>query len=185
MRPCNVRLPTAMTSHTIKDAEEAIRRKLAQEKFNAGEIKYDVSEVVENDRWWYVPFSWIGCFGFIVNKSDLYVNWLGSALHPNLEECLWGHDHGLYCEFVDFSFAPDTDTQLALRLLPKFKHTHAPDGAAPLSDPAWYSESEIQLAFERQFPTFRRHFVWYAIPALRIAYEKEGLRFSCVVSKEA
>jgi len=172
-----------MPPYTLKDAEDAIRRKFADKEW-AKEIKYDLSQVTENERWWHIPYGWIGCFGFIVNKSDLDVNWLGSA-SMSLDDCFWGHDHGVYCDLVDFTFDVNTDAKLAMRLLPLFKHTHSVRGGPPLSEPVWYRESELESEFARQFPAFRRHFVWPHIPNLRRAYENEGLRFSCCVSKGA
>lgn len=58
---------------TLCDAEAAIRRRCAADGF-AGELRYEPTKVIENDRWWFVPCGWIGCFGCIVNKSDLYGN---------------------------------------------------------------------------------------------------------------
>src|SRR5215203_2244043 len=157
---------------TIRDAEEAIRRRFAAKGFK-GTLKYSADEVIETEQWWYIPYCWIGCAGFIVNKDDLYVNWLGSAL--SLEECVWGHEHGLFADLVDFEFSTGTDQSLAARLLAHFKHMHPNDQGRLPSEPVWYRESEIPEALSRQFPTFKRHFVWYGIPQLHRAYEKEGL----------
>ena len=167
---------------TIRDAEDAIRRRFAKDGF-AGVLEYDHGKVIETDRWWYIPFCWIGCFGFIVNKDDLYANWLGSTSSPNLDQCFWGHDHGLFCDLVDFTFSSDTDTELAKRLLPKFKHTRPNESGVPPAESVWYNKSEIESKFLIHFPTFKRHFVWFAIAELRHAYENDGLRFTCSLSK--
>jgi len=169
------------TAATIREAEEAIRRRFIVDGFH-GTLEYAADKVIETDRWWYIPFCWIGCFGFIVSKDDLYVNWLGSGAILTLEQCFWGHDHGVFCDLVDFSFSPDTDRTLAASLLPGFKHMH-PNvrGMLPV-EPVWYRDSEIPAALSSQFPNFRRHFVWSAIPELQRAYE-EGLRFTCRLSK--
>ncbi len=114
-----------MSAHpirTLRRAEDAIRRRLAASGFQ-GQLEYDSGKVIEKDRWWYIPFRWVGCAGFILNKDDLYVNWLGSAL--SLEQCFWGHDQGIVCDLVDFAFHPDTHRALAARLLRRFKHTHS------------------------------------------------------------
>ena len=173
---------SASVKNTIQDAENAIQNRFVKDGFRAV-IQYDALKVIENERWWYIPLVWIGCGGFIVSKDELYVNWLGSTSHPNLEECFWGHDHGLYCDMVDFTFAPDTDIKLAARILSKFKHTHPKEGGPPPAEPVWYHDSEIAPALSGQFPTFRRHFVWHAISDLRQAHENEGLQFSCQLSK--
>ncbi len=166
--------------NTIWEAEGAIRKRLIDDRFR-GELRYDAAKIIETDRWWYIPFTWIGCAGFIVNKEDLYVNWLGSAL--TLEQCFWGQDHGVYCDLVDFEFAPDSDTRLVQRLVAQFKHMRPNAKGVLPKEEVWYRESEILTAISEQFPTFRRHFVWHAIPELFHASENEGLRFSCVLAR--
>jgi len=169
------------TPLTIRDAEDAIRRRFQADGFR-GTLEYAANAVIENDRWWYIPFRWIGCAGFIVSKKDLYVNWLGSAL--TLEQCFWGHDHGVVCDIVDFIFAPETDKTVAARVLRRFKHTHPdPSGVIP-REPVWYDSAEIPKVVAREFPVFARHFIWFSIPELMQAYERDGLRFSCRLSKE-
>ncbi len=169
------------TVSTIHDAEDAIKRRFITDGFR-GKLEYASDKVIETERWWYIPFTWIGCFGFIVSKDDLYVNWLGSGSALTLEHCFWGHDHGVFCDLVDFSFSPDTDRTLAARLISGFKHTHANAKGGLLCEPVWYRDSEIPAALSSQFPNFRRHFVWSAIPELHRAYG-EGLRFTCGLSK--
>lgn len=166
----------------LREAEDAIRRRFAADGFR-GQLEYDPVKVIETDRWWYIPFCWIGCAGFIVNKKSMYVNWLGSAL--SLQQCFWGHNRGVFCDLVDFSFAPDCDTRVATRLVPRFKHMHPNAKGVPPSEPVWYRESEIAAAVSSQFPHFRRHFVWSAIPELIDAYENDGLRFTCDLPKAA
>ncbi len=168
------------TTTTIRDAEDAIRRRFVAEGFR-GTLEYDSDKRIETDRWWYIPFCWIGCAGFIVNKDDLYVNRLGSTL--SLEQCFWGHEHGVFCDLVDFTFSPDTESAIASRLLLRFKHMHPNAGGVLPSEPVWYRNSEIPAALSSQFPVFRRHFVWFGIPELLHSYEKEGLRFTCDLSK--
>jgi hypothetical protein len=54
---------------TIREAEDAIRRRFVADGFR-GTLKYATDKVVETERWWYIPFSWIGSAGFIVNKDE-------------------------------------------------------------------------------------------------------------------
>ena len=170
----------ALTTSTIRDAEVAIISRLTADSFR-GNLDYAADKVIETARWWYIPYCWIGCAGFIVNKDDLYVNWLGSAL--SLEQCFWGHDHGVFCDLVDFSFSPDTDRTLAARLLSRFKHMHRNAKGSMPSESVLYQDSEIPVALSNQFPTFSRHFVWLGIAEFLHAYEKEGLRFTCELSR--
>jgi hypothetical protein len=167
---------------TIQEAEEVIKQRFSSEGFK-GEFQYDPAKVIENERWWYIPCGWIGCGGCIVNKSDGYVNWLGSAIR--LEDCFWGHDQGLVCDLVDFSFGPETDRKLAARLLVKFQHMHPNARGTLPKEPVWYRESEIPKAISRQFPIFKRHFVWYAIPELRKSSEHDRLLFTSTLSTRA
>jgi hypothetical protein len=163
----------------LSAVDDAIRRKFASEGRQA-KLQYDPSKVVESDKWWYIPCGWIGSHGCIVNKSDLYVNWLGSAV--SVEMSIWGHEHGLFCDLVDFAFAPDTDMKLAARVLVRFKHTNPNAAGVDPKEPVWYREPEVGPALSRHFPMFRRHFVWLGIPEIRNAYEKEGLRFTSALS---
>ncbi len=167
---------------TIREAEEAIRNVFAA-KGRKPELRYDPSRVIENERWWYIPCGWIGSHGCIVNKNDLYVNWLGSA--TSVEHALWGHDHGLFHDFVDFAFASNTAPDLVTRLLLRFRHMHPNARGAMPKEPVAYRDSEIEYALASQFPVFLRHFVWYAIPEIRRAYEANVLRFTAKLSKRA
>ena len=105
--------------NSIRDAEYAIKWTFAA-KGPLAQFRYDSAGVIENDRWWFIPCGRIGSHGCIVNKADLYVNWLGSA--TNREDALWGHDHGLFHDLVDFAFAPDTPPDVAVRLVAQFRH---------------------------------------------------------------
>jgi hypothetical protein len=158
-----------------------IHKRLTKEQFSMS-VSYDAQDLLCSGGWWYIPYRWIGCRGFIVNRDDGYVNWLGSAL--SLRDCFWGHERGVVCDLVDFTFSPDTDMEVALRLLPRFKHMHADASGRLPSEPVWYRESETPAALSNQFPTFKRHFVWFAIPDLFDACEKGGLRFTCSLSTE-
>ena len=171
--------------NTLRDVEEAIKRKFAEERPTGinGPLRYDASRVIENERWWYIPCGWIGCSGCIVNKHDLYVNWLGSALSQ--PDYFWGHDHGIFCDLVDFSFAPDTDRELAAKLLPRFQHMHPNARGVHPKQPVWYLDKDVPSAVATQFPIFNRHFVWFAIPEIRQACETDGLRFTSILSKGA
>lgn len=132
-------------------------------------ITYKDEDLLESEHWWYVPYRWIGCAGFFVDKLDLYVDWLGSGAIMDLDNILWGHNHGIICDLVDFEFAPNTPRESAGILF-----THV-----PAVDENYWDPSLVPDVFAAQFPMFRRHFVWSAIPMIRAAYD-QGLRFSCV-----
>src|SRR5262249_48861612 len=100
----------------------------------------------------------------------------------SLEHCFWGHDRGMYCDLVDFSFAPDTEVELARALFPRFQHMHPNAKGLSPKEPVPYRDSELDSLFRQQFPSFKRHFVWYAIPEIQKASENRGLRFTSTLS---
>jgi hypothetical protein len=89
----------------------------------------------------------------------------------------------VFCDLVDLTFAPDTDRAVAARLLRRFKHMHPNARGVLPTESVWYRDSEIPEALSSQFPVFSRHFIWFAIPELMHAYEKDRLRFTCGLSK--
>src|SRR5207249_48675 len=98
-----------------------MQQRLDKERFQ-GTISYNTCDLLRAQRWWYIPYIWIGCSGFIVSLDSGYVNWLGSGL--SLKNCFWGHEHGVVFDLVDFVFSPDADRELAARLLTRFQHMH-------------------------------------------------------------
>jgi hypothetical protein len=168
-------------SRSIHDAELAIRERFARQKFYfTGDLVTHPAKVVETESWWYIPVGWLGCAGFIVNKKDLYVNWLGSGISMDL--CIWGHERGVFNDWVDFGFASETDRKLVARLVSKFRRGGLTSGRLP-SGPTGYQESGIEAAVSRNFPVFRRHNVWLCIPELFWACESAGLRFTSELSR--
>jgi hypothetical protein len=165
----------------IRAAENALRALFARHGHDK-EHDYDPAGVIENERWWYLPPTpgYVGCAGYIVNKTDLYVNCLDSGFY--LEDWFWAHDHGVFCDLVDFTFAPETKRKLVEKLLSNFQHAFPNAHGVSTDDPGFYRESEIPDAIARQFPTFRRHWVWRAIPDLLKAWDRRGLRFTSVLS---
>jgi hypothetical protein len=147
-----------------------------------GTVSYDIRYLFRSRHWWYISYGWIGWGGFIVSLDNGYVNCLGSGIP--LRDCLWGHEHGIVCDLVDFTFSPDTSKALAARLLERFKHMHPNARGVLPREPVWYRESEIPDALSRQFPAFKRHFAWSALPELHRAFKEEGLRFTCSLAEQ-
>ncbi len=164
-----------MAIRSIQDVNEAIRRRFVVEGANI-DLTYDAAKIIESEAWWYIPFVWFGCGGFIVDKKDLYVNWLGSAL--KLDDCIWGHEHGIICGPVDFAFDDGIDVAVVRRIVGRFKY-YSPKRSNPAEVfDIWYTEGEIDDAIRRQYPLFRRHLVWFAIPEIRAAIEAGEISFS-------
>lgn len=175
--------PTESTG--MASLEEAERQVKA---FLQRDIEYDPQLLMESEFWWYIPHCWIGCSGFIVDKETGNVDCLGSGVSAEgrfLENCFWGHDHGLNADLVDFAFAPDTSLDLAKQIVSKFKHLRPNSHGMLPEEPVWYRDSELESAVAEQFPLFKRHAVWPAITDLRKAYEEHGLRFTVEPSREA
>jgi hypothetical protein len=61
--------------------------------------EFDASEALEAATWWYVPYGWIGCCGFVVEKRTGQVHQMGS--NAGLETYLWAQDRGLLVEYAD------------------------------------------------------------------------------------
>lgn len=165
---------------TLRDAEDAIRRHL---KKPAHPLHYDPALLVETERWWYIPYGWIGCGGFIVDKHDLAINELGSAL--SLEDSFWGHDHGIVCDPVDFTFTADIKPHwnTVWDIVDRFQRP-LPRFYLLGRDYDFYPAEDVRPAIIAQFPTFRAHFVWYAIPILRAAVEARAVSFYAERARE-
>jgi hypothetical protein len=148
-------------------------------------LKYNPRDIIETERWWFIPCGWAGYpgrAGCIVDKADFSIDWLGTG---SLEMSFWGHDHGLNHDLADFTFAPGTDLILAETIVRKFLHMR-PNAAGKLPcHPIPYRDSEITSAVSAQFPVFKRHYVGLAIHEIRHAYENEGLRFSSTRAEES
>ena len=55
------------------------------------ETKIDLElEPLETENWWYIPYGWIGCIGFIVDKRDEVILLLGSA--RRMYDCFEGYE---------------------------------------------------------------------------------------------
>lgn len=55
------------------------------------ELDFDVSKVIENENWWFVPHGWIGVLGFIVEKASDEIYVVGSRTNPDLEAYAYWH----------------------------------------------------------------------------------------------
>ena len=171
---------TKSASESLSFALSCIQARVKKERFNMT-VSYKAEDLLHHANWWYVPYRWIGCNGFIVNKQDGYVNWLGSAL--TLRQCFWGHERSVFTDMVDFKFSPQTDKAIVTSLLGHFKHLPTDSNEPTSSEPIWYQGKEIEPALLNQFPLFKNHFVWFCIPYLMEASEKHGLHFTCSLAK--
>lgn len=173
---------TAADIASLEFALAAMQAHLDQAQFQEP-IKFDATGLLRCDEWWYIPFGWIGCYGFLVDRRDGYVNWLGSAM-MTLNDCFWGHTRGIFCAPIDFTFTCDRDASYAtvLDLVSQFRRCTADTGRLEIDDFS-YSKEAAKHAIDRQFPHFKHHFAWLAIPALRQASEAGLISFHAEASK--
>jgi len=73
------------TTATIRDAEDAIRRRFIARRF-LGTLEYASDKVIETERWWYIPFFWIGCAGSAPTLEEVL-----TARNPNDEHGRTSH----------------------------------------------------------------------------------------------
>src|SRR5215208_3419801 len=55
---------------SLYEAERRVKALLKHRQFE-GVMEYPQADVLESESWWYIPYRWIGCFGFIVSKKSL------------------------------------------------------------------------------------------------------------------
>jgi hypothetical protein len=76
---------------------------------------FDSQEALEAATWWYVPYSWIGCAGFVVEKATGQVHRMGS--NAGLDTYLWAQARGLLWERADLVIDAVRDRDVAIRWL--------------------------------------------------------------------
>jgi hypothetical protein len=76
---------------------------------------FDARDALEAATWWYVPYFWIGCAGFVVEKATGQVHQMGS--NAGLETYLWAQAHGLLWERADLVIDEVRDRDAAARWL--------------------------------------------------------------------
>jgi hypothetical protein len=76
---------------------------------------FDATEALEAETWWYVPYAWIGCCGFVVEKATGQVHQMGS--NAGLETYLWAQSQGLLWERADLVIDAVRDRDVAIRWL--------------------------------------------------------------------
>jgi hypothetical protein len=168
--------------NSLNSALAHLQRQLHRDSFR-GIVTYDERDLLCAQNWWYIPYRWIGCGGFIVNKTNHYVNCLGSGL--SLDDCFWGHERGVFCDLVDFTFAPETDRELVAMIVRRFKKVEFNPENPSHWETHWYDRRNIAPVIDKHFPTFKCHFVWFGIPEIRQACREHDLRFTSVIASQA
>jgi hypothetical protein len=88
-------------------------------------VAVDPAGVVEGAAWWYLPITWIGCVGLLVDKVTRRASVLGSAIA--LDDWLWAANQG-YREPSDLVLDAVLDRAWTLALVDRLQ----PDGLVEL-----------------------------------------------------
>jgi hypothetical protein len=82
-----------------KDSMELSRAKRLVEAYVKEPIEFDVKEVLLNGDWIYVPWGWIGCFGYLVHRRTERILCLGTGAAPHAT--IWGICRGSHYDKPD------------------------------------------------------------------------------------
>jgi hypothetical protein len=132
---------------------------------------YDPTRLLEDKAWWYIPIVWIGCGGYIVDKTSGDVNELGSS--QSLDDCIWAHQRGIVSSGSDFIITSVTSSEAALTIVSSFARI-ADDGRR-----LRYRKSDAEKALTSIPAYFPRHWLWFAIRDLRRAVVRGEITFEC------
>lgn len=143
-------------------------------------VSYLESQAIEAPRWWYIPYGWIGCSGFIVDKADGYINQLGSC--HSLDDCFWAHNRGIKYGYADLTIHQINDIQGTIDTLMKMG-SHAPYNPIPNRPNTsgkgyeFWTREELEALLDVLPVTFSNQILWFTIPALRNAEKESFCKF--------
>ncbi|WP_395744194.1 hypothetical protein [Prosthecobacter sp.] len=136
-----------------------------------GEVIFDDTNILASPRWWYIPFVWVGCSGFIVDRKSGHVNHLGSC--HGLDLCFWAQDQGIVAGDTDFVIHEIRDMEYAQSVVRGFVH---PNSTAEQA--RHYTKIEAAQALESLPAEFLSHELWFSFDAIREAVEAGAFTFS-------
>lgn len=144
------------------------------------DISFQESQVIEAPRWWYIPYGWIGCAGFIIDKADGYINQLGSC--HSLDDCFWAHNRGIKYGYADLTIHQITNLKSTIDTLMKMG-SRAPFNPIPNrpntsgKGSEFWTREELEAILEGLPVTFSNQILWFTIPALRNAETQSFCKF--------
>jgi hypothetical protein len=114
----------------------------------------------EAATWWFVPYRWIGCAGFFVDKIDGLVTQLGSCHQPDLY--FWAHDRGFRypCDLIVEQVYDLAGTVAFLKSVLAYPEADQRPGRG------WSSEALTQ-ALGALPCRFRHQDFWFELPEFR------------------
>jgi hypothetical protein len=143
----------ASLGHSLDEARVAVDRYAA-----ASRSTWLSHEIVERDTYWFFQVGYVGACGVIVNKADLSLFPMGSALP--LDDCFWGHEHGFSPDAVVLRVVAVHDLDATVEFL--FDFAGAPPDRNPTPRRAWIRGALAHLPYECP-----PRCLWLAIPAFR------------------
>lgn len=136
-----------------------------------GEVAFEDTKILSSPRWWFIPFGWVGCSGFIVDRESGHVNKLGSC--HGLDLCFWAQDHGIVAGDTDFVIHEVRDMEHAQAVVQGFIH------------PSWttteirhYSKQEAAQVLASLPAEFPSQELWFSFPHIREAAEVGAFTFT-------
>jgi len=116
------------------------------------------SVVTDRGTYWFFRVGYIGSSGVIVDKADLRLFPMGSAL--SLDDCFWGHEHGFSPEFLVLRIVAVHDLERTVEFLRR--RAGEPDSRNPNVRRVWIRNALTVLPFD--CPPQR---LWLSIPIFR------------------
>ena len=139
--------------HSLDDAREVVARYAKARRTTSFS-----DEIVEREAYWFFHVGFIGSVGVIVDKADLSLFPMGSALP--LDDCFWGHEHGFSPNAVVLRVVAVHDLDRTIEFLLHF--AGAPADRNPNPRRAWVRSALARLPYDCPPQN-----LWLAIPAFR------------------
>ncbi|MGC4091927.1 MAG: hypothetical protein QM756_29400 [Polyangiaceae bacterium] len=115
-------------------------------------------EIIDRGAYWFFPVGFVGSCGVIVDKADLRLFPMGSALQ--LDDCFWGHEHGFSQNVLVLRVLQVHDSDGTVEFL--LPLAGAPHGRNPNPRRAWIRAALSTLPFDCPSQP-----LWLRIPAFR------------------
>lgn len=137
--------------------------------------------VIEAPRWWYLPYIWIGCAGYILDKSDGYIRQLGSC--HSLDDCFWSQNKGIKYGYSDLIVTRVKDVKKTVNTLMELGNRASPINPIPNKDDdkgkrtKFWTPRELETEIGSCPVTFENQILWFTIPYLREACERGYFEF--------
>mgnify|MGYP001551214579 CR=1 FL=1 len=142
---------------TLGRSLDEARDAVARYSEATGSIWFSES-IVERETYWFFPVGFIGSCGVIVNKVDLALFPMGSAL--SLDDCFWGHEHGFSPDRVTLRILAVHDLEQTIEFLLNF--AGAPTDRNPNPRRVWIRNVLSHLPYDCPPQS-----LWLQIPAFR------------------